>query len=671
MSYSDLLKKIDIFAEPPNLNIDGQVKYRSKTGALFTLIYATALVSVIVVQLMGFFDTSSPLTSTDTYTRDVYPRINLREHKIVPSIIGYSDEVTLIPVDELNYYMTLGAFLVRWVPTSDPNDSAANTEKLFERIDLIPCRELYEKSPELFDYYQKDDTPIQILQEYGLCINANDDRFRVDGQLTADLWEYISIFIRPCSQVTVFNNPDGTTSETTNCATADDINKLNFVVSTPIGSYKAAQKNNPLKLIPNFDEVFYVNTFANQQYTTKVGETSVMDYTGILPAWSFTQKLFGIESSIYSITNRNTQRTTCTPKQALDFENEIDCPSYFTYMIQSSGKVHINKRTYVSLVDILSTVGGINNVLMIVLQLIYKKINVRKRNIHLVNTVYPLIFHSKQYRDCEKGGVFARRGGRKKSLKKSFTGIEEPRRCCCKKKSTDGGFTSEEEETMKRKMALERIHSCLDVKSLVENSYKLQVLSKIFLEERHQGLAQIVDINLWKEKRKKDDANKEEEERQLKAQKANFFNRTSKLKWIRVDMAHKKSKGYKEEVDRNLNEHQNLVSDIDRRLDVFIDSFFDKKLKDKNNILLEELPADLTEGLQMMLPQISELHTLKELGKESDGELREGTNHENESDLNAVYSGQSSQFNGEGKAYSVPMSVVQRTRLRNGKTQIN
>ena len=136
-------------------------------------------------------------------------------------------------------------------------------------------------------------------------------------------------------------------------------------------------------------------------------------------------------------------------------------------------------------------------------------------------------------------------------------------------------------------------------------------------------------------------------------------------------MAHKKSKGYKEEVDRNLNEHQNLVSDIDRRLDVFIDSFFDKKLKDKNNILLEELPADLTEGLQMMLPQISELHTLKELGKESDGELREGTNHENESDLNAVYSGQSSQFNGEGKAYSVPMSVVQRTRLRNGKTQIN
>ena len=147
----------------------------------------------------------------------------------------------------------------------------------------------------------------------------------------------------------------------------------------------------------------------------------------------------------------------------------------------------------------------------------------------------------------------------------------------CKKKSKKQ-VEREKIEKKRIDMALQRIQSCLDIKTMVESSYKLQVLSSIFLEQRHHGLAQIVDFNMWEDLEKKKERSKRRQERYLEKNNAHFFNMGAKMKEHRIELAHKLSSKYKESVKQNYDVNQGLVSDIDKRLDVFIDSFFIAKL---------------------------------------------------------------------------------------------
>jgi uncharacterized membrane protein YhaH (DUF805 family) len=96
-SLSEFLKKGDIFARVPGLNISGQSVYKTKTGTLFTVIYLLVLITVIVVQVRRYLDRTNPATSSENYSHEEYPRINLTKNKIVPAIIPYFNDTTPFP----------------------------------------------------------------------------------------------------------------------------------------------------------------------------------------------------------------------------------------------------------------------------------------------------------------------------------------------------------------------------------------------------------------------------------------------------------------------------------------------------------------------------------------------------------------------------------------------
>jgi hypothetical protein len=177
------------------------MKYKSKTGACFTLVYLTILLTVVGMQISKLFDKSTPITSSENLSQAPYPRVNLSQHKIIPSIIGFSDAVTPISLDRVPYYVTIQAYQIKWKKQIDPNTKRPVTQKLFEKIDLIPCRELNDKDPEVFNYFNKSSASFNLLMQYGMCVDSTNPSFYVNGDATSDLWEQVSLFLKPCSKL--------------------------------------------------------------------------------------------------------------------------------------------------------------------------------------------------------------------------------------------------------------------------------------------------------------------------------------------------------------------------------------------------------------------------------------------------------------------------------------
>ena len=402
MSFSQIIKTFDIFAPIPGLNVDGQMKYKSKTGACFTLVYLTILLTVVGMQISKLFDKSSPITSSENLSQAPYPRVNLSQHKIIPSIIGFSDAVTPISLDRVPYYVTIQAYQIKWKKQIDPKTKKPVTQKLFEKIDLIPCRELNDKDSKVFSYFNKSSASFNLLMQYGMCVDATNPAFYVNGDATSDLWEQVSLFLKPCSQIKEFMKENFRNDYYYDCASMEQVNTMNFVFGTPHGSYDASNYEEPMTLFPNFDDYFYMSYDSTQLYSVKVGQTDIFNLEGPINKWVKGQEVFQIESHMMSLANRPNSYTTCTPEDVKDFTSEVKCSSYFIYTIQSSSQKTVKKRSYTTLIDALGSVGGINGILMLFCGILYSNINLRKRNMYLVNNVYPLLFKTKKQIEEQK-----------------------------------------------------------------------------------------------------------------------------------------------------------------------------------------------------------------------------------------------------------------------------
>ena len=165
-----MLRHLDIFAREPGLFIDGNLKFKSKTGAIFTFVYFLVILSIVFIELRSYVNTSSPVTATDMFRQFVYPRVNLSQNKIIPALVVYTDDSTLLSLSDYSTYFTLAAYQVKWAEreTENPDEqSNQDAEKFLNKIDLIPCSELHQKNPDLFDYYYKPNSMHNYSREIG------------------------------------------------------------------------------------------------------------------------------------------------------------------------------------------------------------------------------------------------------------------------------------------------------------------------------------------------------------------------------------------------------------------------------------------------------------------------------------------------------------------------
>lgn len=529
-----LVKQIDIFSSNVRLNINGDSAHKTFLGVLCTLLYLGGTFAVVVDQITSYFDTTSPIAVTDSYTTALYPKINIFEHRLIPALIGYSNETEFIEVKDIDKYFTIIFQKTIWKTTYN-SQGVPTMKKTFEEYPTVPCKSLAGEERKAFDYINNNELVKVYFQSYGVCAKVPPE-VSVEGKGADDFYTTFSMEVMPCSL------PTG-------CKTYEESSIANLQIILPTSNYDSSNKESPLSKLVTLEEDFYINPSIKQTYTAKIQHQKVSDLVGLYPYWTESHSTFEF-SSVISSAQYRTNSSICTKAQAEIADNPA-CLPYFEYTIQSSGVVVVNRRSYPTIFETLGNIGGTSQVFFIVLLLLYSPYDHHFKKKFILNKVYPLLgekdvelgkqtsdFMLKvKHEDKEKSqpglqmttsqdfeGLTSPRESSRGMVKKatvtnksgflmslmSSRGLDEEEAgqpsyakqaknkrawsCCCRKRTLD-----EQQYESRVEAAFERIESSLDVLTILRSFNLITVLAHLFFDQRHFELSQYVGFDLWRQ----------------------------------------------------------------------------------------------------------------------------------------------------------------------------
>ena len=506
---AEIVKYLDFFSEGVNLNVGGHSVFRTLYGSIFTIVYLGIMLYIVISSMEKYLDKTKPLAVGENYSAEVYPEINLYDNKLLPVIIAYSDETQFIKADKLSKYFTIFTEKIVWTASTNEDTKEAQLQKYIQRYPTVPCNQLSDEQKDVYTYMGTNSYTYKTLLTYGLCSMVPKD-ITVKGETSDDYFSLLAVKLLPCSLLS-------------GCATEAEMYKVNFQIILPASNLDVSDSESPHNFTIRADEVYYVTPMQRQMYLGKLKEFRVRDYEGVIPSWTEVVSAFDI-GTVSTIQTARKPVLNCTAADAGVTDNQ-NCLPYIEFLVQSGSQKIINKRTYVTLSQTLSTIGGINSVIFIVMLLLYGPINDMKRKDYMTRKIYSLVGVNED--DLEKGLEYLEK--RKNASNHTVLEGESPEKlhptdgaqgsldnisihtdrkwwglCCCRKKTV-----SEMELEKRIKRANQRIIDSLDVLSIVRNFNQLKVLTHFFFEQHHFDLAQYVGFDLWQaecdeiEKRKK------------------------------------------------------------------------------------------------------------------------------------------------------------------------
>jgi len=467
-NWGSLFARGDMFAQSVNLNIMGSEKFRTKTGAMITLAFMCCI-SLISVQLGSvFLDKTNPQSTIESYSTKEYPRVDLVESNLVPFIWAGPNDFTYSTPAEMEYFVTFSAYLLSGV-TSPINGDISYLKR---QVPVVPCGELSEEELKAYAYIPRDTPLFQAFRDYAVCLKINFE-LTVRGRGDDLFREYFIFSIFPCSK-----------AAKEQCATPKELDDFEMQIVMPMSNYDSTNYTTPHVLLPNADALYFVTPKLKQRYDLPVQKNMILNNEGVYNSWRNITTYFEVVQDTESPKNRDETNIHCQKESIFTFES-AECVSYMELAIKSSGKIQIRKRTYDSLLDILGTIGGISGMISMVLNIIYSFINERKRNNFLLKHAYPLIVAEEHFST--------------KLVPRKFPF------CCLLKKVNVSAFAVDSKRGygisgigISRNEALKRVENSLDAISIVKNASLLKVIAELLLKDRHKGLAQLLDLKLWK-----------------------------------------------------------------------------------------------------------------------------------------------------------------------------
>ena len=257
MQFRRILKLLDIFADKPNLRVDGYESYKTYTGVILTFGYALCLLLISVRQFYGYFDLRVPVTTGESFGRAEYPKVDLVNNKLLPVMIFYSDDTTPIEVADLTKYFTFSVNKIAWITSSSQGRIVISKE--VKSLPIIACSALTPDQLSVYSYMKGIGYVYEKLQTYGMCPVPTNE-YAVQGKGSDGLFELITMSIKPCSL-------------SSGCKQLSDISKVRFQLLMPSSNINASDFKQPHSFTVSADDIYFIHPGAKQLYTAKAKDT--------------------------------------------------------------------------------------------------------------------------------------------------------------------------------------------------------------------------------------------------------------------------------------------------------------------------------------------------------------------------------------------------------------
>ena len=490
--YLQKLKGLDLMTPPVQLNIGGKSGVKTYFGVAMTIMYLTSICIFSYLIVLTYLATDSPSINEDISLSEVNPRVDMIENQLFPVIYVLAQGTHPIPAAAVGRYFTITYNKFRVIEDVYPNGTAKVTYKSF-LMPVIPCSQALQNDTlaQVYNNYQSTEYFRNHGNTSGLCPQFFPDESYVLGGGSQQHIDMLQLEFYPCNF-----------TDSSKCATLAELLYVNVIVTQPSSSLILGNFTNPVKSYLNADVNYFINTQMTQKYSETLMYTEIWDQSQIFDSKTLRKNYSSVEKTVFISQTRDPTQIACPGVAQFDLSL---CYPYLIFQFSSGPTKHKFVRSYKTLMQTLSQLGGINSVVLLVFLYINLIYNYYAKKKLLVEKVFMFFVGLNDRRAKKPADHFDIRPGEALQVNSSDGNTPSNRKKQeLQERKTDvanplAKLSGGELEEM-RNEAYEVIMKNLDVITLVREVNNLKVLTHLLFADYQQKLMPLISLNIQAKK---------------------------------------------------------------------------------------------------------------------------------------------------------------------------
>ena len=400
MVFGRLLRGLDTISPTPAFNVSGKDRIQSLSGGFCVILSFMTLLAYAIYAVWDYMQYNLVSATQLQFTTKISPAVDLKANRMLPMIALFdASRGNLINPskyrDFLRFEFMIGKF--------EANETWASYIK--NSVEFVPCIELSDsESSQMFGELKNIDDSADLFINNSLCLRPKSPtkNMTIQGIINRFRSVTASLVVYPCD---ISNQVCADRNETEALAMFDNLMLvIGFVTPViDVNNFKS-----PASYSLDFNRYYFLKNSAKTIVDMSLTHTLISNDLG--PLFSENNKssivVFGGEKERSA--NREAGGFKC------DFENDFrSCSELIRLNIYSSQSALHIIRKYKGIAEVLGTVGGNKEIIILMFAILFKIFYGRQQKLEIVKYVF---------------------------------GIEAEKRSCCKKKKTSDIYKVKVEE---------------------------------------------------------------------------------------------------------------------------------------------------------------------------------------------------------------------------------
>lgn len=344
----EVIYRIDFLSQPVKLNFEGRKTYPTKVGAALSLACFGIFCSLLYSIIDSYLDTTKPRISTETEFMKVKERVDLKQNKLYPVFFFYGNITKILPIEEVLRFThpVIARIVYRMMPNGTESE-----ERTY--LDLVPCKQLVDKTradavqPETEGYVKSN------YYNFGFCVDDHGQSLELGGDKDPTAVDIFLVALYPCILT------DGT------CKPSASLGEFGFIVSFQEPVTNLGEKEKPIVYSSEANVLQGISVQFSTKVFSNLRVNHIIEERGFLSKPTVTHRFASVDSQSPMFTTRDPGQSTCK-----DFDINT-CSLYFEHIFTLSNKKLKIVREYKGIVESISEVGGIIDIIFLLFTSVY------------------------------------------------------------------------------------------------------------------------------------------------------------------------------------------------------------------------------------------------------------------------------------------------------------
>ena len=345
-----LFTSIDYLGSGVHLRVEGRSSLKTRVGAFLSLLPTGLILGATVLFGMDYANTAQPKVNIEESRALKHPRVDMVKSRILPVLFPYLDDVTILSFEETRKYMTITFMFAEF-----PIDDSGNAQLRVTNFPFAQCKDLYNAGKLIEEQLSQDPIERTNIINFGLCPDVSGQDINIIGKGGDREMAVTRFFIHPCSLT------DGS------CKSTADIPRLGFYLNEFMPAMNLSNYETPILYYFNSVRYTYLNPDLGQRRMRSTKRTFIYDWRGFLSKPTLNKQVDAIDTDSFDVTYRQGTQISCLPSDILT----PSCRPYWIIDTMSGGSTITITRSYTGVIETLSNIGGIFEVVIVFFELLY------------------------------------------------------------------------------------------------------------------------------------------------------------------------------------------------------------------------------------------------------------------------------------------------------------